>query len=447
MSSTSNVQALLPYVLRPVYSFTNGAFTTRVTLSNIDQFYANTATFSVLNVGDTSGNVYLGSNSGNSAAIVVACNAASNTAIGVLAANALSNSTNSEFFGYQTGGGGQNIQYSVLLGVSAGYRSSNILNSIFIGTSNSIQLSNVSNTISIGQTAGGTGNSNIYMGRTTGSNMTGSGNIIIGHGVNTTTFPLSSGLSSNSSNKLAIGSSNSILIGGDFSNGVVAIGTTNTNALTTDGRAINSTTYNGYGFLALDVASWTRIGEGLTIGIDPPLGVSSTGKFELDVNGHFRIQDGFGQLSFSNYYGGLQGNTVTILEPIGAGTSTTLDVRGTILSSNVTVSNTVKAAGFYTIQGTLPASSAATQLIPITLRPGLLVGTILETGNSNYYSGSAVLVTATSSPTLSNIASSGSIGGTTLTFTVNTTVGNITLSNGGTVSRTYQYNFTLYPVN
>jgi hypothetical protein len=449
MSSTTNVQALLPYVLRPVYTFSNGAFTTRVTLSNIDQFYANTATFSALNVGDTSGNVYLGSNSGNSAAIVASCNAASNTAIGILAANALSNSTNSEFFGYQTGGGGQNIQFSVLLGVSAGYRSSNILNSIFIGTSNSIQLSNVSNTISIGQTAGGTGNSNIYIGRSTGSNMTGSGNMFIGHGVNTTTFPVSSGLSATSSNKLAVGSSNSILIGGDFSNGVVAIGTTNTNALTTDGRAINSVANNGYGFLALDVANWTRIGQGLTIGIDPQIGLSSTGKFELDVNGHFRVQDGFGQLSFSNYYSGIQSNTVLTLEKIGSGGSgtTTLDVRGSIVASNITLSNAVQSAGYYTIQGSFAASGDSSRLIPIALRPGLLVGTILENGNSNFYSASGVLVTATSVPTLSNVATSGSLGGTTLTFLVNATVGNITISNAGSVSRTIQYNFTLYPVN
>jgi hypothetical protein len=186
--------------------------------------------------------------------------------------------------------------------------------------------------------------------------------------------------------------------------------------------------------------------EGLTIGIDPQIGGSSTGRFELDVNGHFRIQDGFGQLSFSNYYNGIQSNTVTVIESVGSGT-TTLDVQGSLLSSNVTVSNAIQSAGFYTIQGTLAASSAATQLIPISLRPGLLVGTILENGNGNYYSGSAVLVTATSSPTISNVASSGTQGGTTLTFTVNSTVGNITLLNGGSVSRTYQYNFTLYPVN
>jgi hypothetical protein len=449
MSSTTNVQALLPYILRPVYSFSNGAFTTTVTLSNIDQFYANTATFSALNVGDTSGNVYLGSNSGNSAAIVASCNAASNTAIGILAANALSNSSNSEFLGYQTGGGGQNIQSSIVVGVSAGYRSSNILNSIFIGTSNSIQLSNISNTISIGQTAGGIGNSNIYIGTSTGSNMTGSGNVFIGHALNTTTFPGSSGLSSTSSNKLAIGSFDSILIGGDFSNGVVAIGT-NTNALTANGIPINSASNNGYGFLALDVANWTRMGQGLTIGIDPQIGVSSTGRFELDVNGHFRIQDGYGQLSFSNYYNGIQSNTVTVIESVGSGTAT-LDVQGSLLSSNVTVSNTVKSAGFYTIQGSLPPSALNTQTIPISLRPGLLVGTILENGSGNYYSGSAVLVTATSSPTISNVASSGSLGGTTLSFTVNTDVGTITVTNAGAggpiVSRTIQYNFTLYPVN
>ena len=444
MSSTTNIQSLLPYVLRPVYSFSNGAFTARVTLSNIDQFFANTATFSVLNVGDTSGNVYLGSNSGNSAAIVTACNASYNTAIGILSAGALSNSTNSEFLGYQTGGGGQNIQYSVLIGVSAGYRSSNICNSIFIGTSNSIQLSNVSNTISIGQTAGGTGNSNIYIGDYTGSNLTGSGNLLIGHRLNSSTFPAYSGLSASSSNKFALGSLSNILVGGDFSNGVVAIGT-NSDALTSDGRAINSTTYNGYGFLGLDVANWTRIGQGLSVGINPPLDTSPNGRYELDVNGHFRFQDGFGQMTFSNYYNGIQSNTVLTFSPITTGTST-LDLRGSLLSSNITVSNTIQSAGYYTIQGTLPASAASNQLIPISLRPGLLVGTILENAASNYYSGSAVLVTATSSPTLSNIAQSGTQSGTTLTFTVNTTVGNITLLNGGGVSRTYKYNFTLYPV-
>lgn len=447
MSSTSNVQALLPYVLRPVYSFSNGAFTTRVTLSNIDQFYANTATFSALNVGDTSGNVYLGSNSGNSSAVVTVCNAASNTAIGILAANAISNSSNSEFFGYQTGGGGQNIQYSILIGVSTGYRSSNILNSIFIGTSNSVQLSNVSNTISIGQDAGGIGNSNLYIGTSTGYNIFGSGNMFIGHGLTIQTFPAYSGLSSTSSNKLAIGSSSSVLIGGDFSNGVVGIGT-NTNALTNDGRPINSTMNNGYGYLSLDVANWTRIGQGLTIGVDPQIGSSSTGRFELDVNGHFRIQDGFGQISFSNYYNGIQSNTGTIFEAVGSGT-TTLDVRGTILSSNVTASTIVQSAGYSTIRGTLPASAAATQLIPISLRPGLLVGTILENGNSNYYSASCVIITPTSVPTLGNIMSNNpaSGGGTILTFSVNATVGNITISNVGSISRTIQYNFTLYPVN
>jgi hypothetical protein len=170
------------------------------------------------------------------------------------------------------------------------------------------------------------------------------------------------------------------------------------------------------------------------------------------VNGHFRIQDGYGQLSFSNYYNGIQSNTVTVIESVGSGT-TTLDVQGSLLSSNVTVSNAIQSAGFYTIQGSLPPSALNTQTIPISLRPGLLVGTILENGSGNYYSGSAVLVTATSSPTISNVASSGSLGGTTLSFTVNTDVGTITVVNGiggggaSIVSRTIQYNFTLYPVN
>lgn len=445
MSSTTNIQSLLPYVLRPVYSFSNGAFTTRVTLSNIDQFYANTATFSVLNVGDTSGNVYLGSNSGNSAAIVTACNASSNTAIGILSANALSNSTNSEFLGYQTGGGGQNIQYSVLIGVSAGYRSSNICNSIFIGSSNSIQLSNVSNSISIGQNAGGSGNSNIYIGKSTGSNMTGTGNVLIGNNLNTNTFPAYSGLSSTSSNKLAIGSSNNILIGADFSNGVVGIGT-NTQALASDGSSINSTSYNqyGYGYLSLDVAKWTRIGQGLTIGRDPP-NFNVLKKYELDVNGHFRVDDGFGELSFTNYYNDVQSNTILTLSPTVTNTTgtTTLDLRGNLL-----VSNDVKSSGYYSVRGSVvvPGAFPSNSLVPISLKPGLLVGVVLENANGYLYSANTVLITATTLTPPNRNATSNTLN---ITYTVNATsqtIGNITLSNASGQDRTVYYNFTLYPV-
>jgi hypothetical protein len=387
--------------------------------------------------------VYLGSNSGNSAAIVAACNASSNTAIGILAAGALSNSTNSEFLGYQTGGGAQNIQYSVLLGVSTGYRSSNILNSIFIGSSNSIQLSNVSNTISIGQSAGGTGNSNIYMGMSTGSNMTGSRNVFIGNALNTATFPAYSGLSATSSNKLAIGSSNSVLIGGDFSNGVVAIGT-NTNALASDGSPINTLNYNqeGYGFLGLDVANWTRIGKGLTIGTDPPsLNVSK--KYELDVNGHFRVDDGFASLSFTNYYNSIQSNTVLTLSPTDTNTTgtTTLDLRGNLL-----VSNYVQSAGYYTVKGSAVVNATSTSLVPITLKPGRLAGTILETGSSWFYSANSVLITSNTVTPPTVIQMSNTLNITYIVNASSPTIGNITLSNADSSARTIYYTFTLYPV-
>ena len=190
MSSTSNLQSLLTYILRPSYTYSNGAFTTVMNLSNINRLTANTVTYQVLYIGDSSNNVYVGSNSGNSTVYATACNASCNSTLGLLAATGLSNSTLSEFVGYYTGGSASNVVNSVLVGGYAGYGGSNISNSILIGTSNSASgLTSISNTISIGGNAGGTGTSNLYLGTTTGSNMTGSGNIFVGHGISLANIP------------------------------------------------------------------------------------------------------------------------------------------------------------------------------------------------------------------------------------------------------------------
>ena len=157
MSSTTNVQSYLPYVFRPVYTWTGTNFTTTFNLSNIDTLSVRSAKFGVIYAGDISNNVFIGSNTGNSPADVGNCNASSNTAIGIAAAAAISSSSNSEFIGFQSGSAGRVICNSIVIGVSAALSNSNVSNSILIGTSNSAGLSNINNMICIGGNAGGTG--------------------------------------------------------------------------------------------------------------------------------------------------------------------------------------------------------------------------------------------------------------------------------------------------
>jgi hypothetical protein len=423
----------------------------------------------VLYVGDSSNNVYVGSNSGNAAVYATACNATCNVGLGLLAGNGVSNSSLSEFIGYYCGVGTCNIVGSIVMGAYAGYDGSNISNSVLIGTSNSTLtltqgLNGISNTISIGGNAGGIGNSNLYVGTSTGCNMTGSGNIFIGHGIylanipSYTYLPTTSGYvtntySASSSSNLFIGrGASNMLISGNLANGLVSIGTTDTSSYSVAGfGAINTATWggtitspagSGYGFLALDVAGWTRIRSGLTIATDPyaPLGNGnvSNAKYELDVNGHMRVSDGYGVLTFSNNYGGVA-NTQLLLSNVGSG-STTLTVNGPVQTTT----------GCYTKVGTVTLSIGAPSADIYTINTiGVIQLTIIDLTTYNYYVvesiGSVALpANSVSSPNTWFAPVTGSA--TNITRSVTNNV--LTISNFlGPLPRTLRYNITAIPTS
>jgi hypothetical protein len=454
MSSTTNVQSYLPYVFRPVYTWTGTNFTTTFNLSNIDTLSVRSAKFGVIYAGDISNNVFIGSNTGNSPADVGNCNASSNTAIGIAAAAAISGTSNSEFVGFQSGSAGKNILDSIVIGVSAALSNSNVSNSILIGTSNSAGLSNINNTICIGGNAGGRGSSNIYIGSSNGVGMTGSSNVLIGNGVNLSNIPgytLVDGVTpgpsfSNQSNLFMIGSSNKVLIAGNFTNGVVSIGSTNTNANVCNAGTSNVNISNTIPNITLDVFKCMRVQNGLSIGCDPNQG------FTLDSVGSFRAQDGYGQIYLSNCYDPVNGvpngnpsNSVVNMSSTG-GSSMTLDVQGTVRASNAIVSNQVSAAGYYSAQsGTAGVLVAGNATLSIPLKNnGLVIATIYDSSSPAVsYSASFMVTNYTSNVawTASNVMSNAA-----LTFAVAVSNANVVISNSTSGSVTFRYNVTFFPI-
>jgi hypothetical protein len=150
-------------------------------MSNINNITADSVTAGTLGVGDVNGNVYLGSNAGNT--IFELQNSSNNVAVGTLAGTSNSNTQQSVFIGYAAG--------------------TNVVD--------------VSDTIAIGpQTLVG-GSKNIYIGARSGS-VLGSNNIFIGSDLNF--GPLD--------NKLYIGKDpNAIVISSDFETQRVGILTAN----------------------------------------------------------------------------------------------------------------------------------------------------------------------------------------------------------------------------
>ena len=464
MSSTSNLQSLMAYVFRPAYTWspTTSNFTTTINLSNIDKFTANTVTYQVLYIGDAFSNVYIGSNAGNPPGNVSNCNAYSNTAIGVQAGNGVSNSSNSVFIGFQSGLSAMSNNSSISIGLKAGYGISNISNSILIGTSNSYDLSNMSDTISIGANAGGAGTSNIYLGKSTGVGMTGSGNLFLGNGLNVT-----SGLSATLANTLLIGTGSNLVASGNFSYGVLTVGTSNPS--TSSVSTINAPNYggngnsSGYGFLALDVAGWTRISSGLTIGRDPENPTENTGiKYELDVSGHMRVDDGYVSMTLSNYYNnpavgatGLSNNTAFNITPV-AGTSSTVAVNigGYLTTQSLAVSGgavvtglTRSVGGYASFQGSFSQDGTEefTTTFSNILKPGLAYCTVMDLTNIDYfYTAAFVYVNAGVGVATTPITSNA---GTACPFDVTSLGTSIVVETVvAGANRTLKYNFTLFPV-
>jgi hypothetical protein len=240
MSSTSGIQNLLVNVFRPVYTYdtTTLLFTPKLELSNVDTYSGNTISVFTAAVGDSASNVYVGSNAGNVYSNVRACSNV--TAIGYGAGSNISNVSNSTYLGFYAG-------------------ASDVCSSSVIG---------------IGVNSGGGGVSNIFLGNATRA--TGSGNILIGHGIN-----IGAG-----SNTLRVGST----VYGDLSKNWIGIGT-NTQA--------DSNT-------RLDVSGNTYIKGQVGINITP-------GTRTLDVNGDFRAQDAsMNSLDFRNGVTSSSGGFVSV---------------------------------------------------------------------------------------------------------------------------------------
>jgi hypothetical protein len=517
MSSTTNLQSLLPNTFRPVYTWnaSTQSYSISFNLSNIDTISTGSLSASRLIIGDSNLNVYVGNNSGNASSNALNTITYYNTGIGVSAGAGISNVSNSVFVGYLAGSSGRFVYNSFIGGANAGLNLSNISNCVMIGSSNSSNLSNISNTVSVG-TGGAGGSWGVYLGTNSGLSMTNSSNIVIGsssglaitgsnnllignslcptlsnaitgasvssnivtvtttgltnavlpgqvvrisgltpsgfNGVttilsvgsgtftysNTTIGPITgtsgtvtSGIPSFSfgdpnalttcnvlpsiSNKLFIGSGSNILIGGDFSTGLVTIGTTNTTGNT------NYTPFNtqtGVGnLLALDVGNYVRIQKGLSIGRDP-------GEFSLDVNGQMRVSDGYGQLVLSNNYNSVLNASVVEMRPVSGGTLT------------------LAASGYTSKQTTTAAfGNGSTSNIFTLPSPGMVTVNVRNATGVMY-----------SAPFLVSNATTGTftfaltpLSNAALTYSVSVINGGVTISNASGGSVVFTYNVMFYP--
>jgi hypothetical protein len=258
MSSTTGSQNLLTNVFRPAYRYeipvggSTAVFVPSLDVSNVDVLTANSVTAFTAAIGDENENVYVGSNAGNSYSNLQGCS--NNTAVGFAAASFVSNVANSVYIGYNAGAGAADSSVN----------------------------------IAIGPNTKGNGISNIYIGSNTGSLGTGSNNILIGHNLT----------GSNLSNTLLIGPTPTIY--GNLSTRKVGIGRDPSYNMDISGDSRISYRL-GVGMApgtaenvsnlphALDVSGYSYIKGGLGVNADPA-------DFTFNVNGNFRVADGFGAM-------------------------------------------------------------------------------------------------------------------------------------------------------
>lgn len=431
MSTTTNVQSFLPYIFRPIYTYNSlNGFGTTFNIRNIDNITASSLSVTTLKIGDDSNNVYVGSSSGNAAALMASCNASKTTMIGISTGSGQSNTCNVECIGYNTGFNIRRASNSSFIGALSGSDSSNVFNTIVIGTDSLKSVTSASNVIAIGVgTANGSSNggSNIYIGNLNNTiGLTGTGNIIIGHAVAPPSYSVGGvtiPIPSTISNKLFIGSGSNILIAGDFVSGCVSIGTTNTTP-----NSLNAPYYNPIlptgAQIQLDVAKYVRIGYGLGIGVDP-------GNYAMDVNGQFHVADG-------------TGGDLLFAPPVYNSSNGALTLKSTAVGGTMSLNvvGQTQSSGYCTFQGTTGAFGNGTISNVATLTTTGMVNVTVRNATGVMYSAPFLVSNATTgtftfaSTPLSNAA---------LTYSVSVINGGVTISNATAGSVTFTYNVMVYP--
>jgi hypothetical protein len=317
MSSTTGSQNLLTNVFRPAYRYeipvggSTAVFVPSLDVSNVDVLTANSVTAFTAAIGDENENVYVGSNAGNSYSNLQGCS--NNTAVGFAAASFVSNVANSVYIGYNAGAGAADSSVN----------------------------------IAIGPNTKGNGISNIYIGSNTGSLGTGSNNILIGHNLT----------GSNLSNTLLIGPTPTIY--GNLNTRKVGIGRDPSYNMDISGDSRISYRL-GVGMApgtaenvsnlphALDVSGYSYIKGGLGVNADPA-------DFTFNVNGNFRVADGFGAMILQQDG---SGNSVLTCKPdttdvsgrkfifnvVGDICASAFIVPGASFAGNVTASNVIATA-------------------------------------------------------------------------------------------------------
>ena len=278
MSSTSNIQAYLTSVFRPVYTYTTATsnFTTELDISNVNTVTANLVECLRANVSDSNSNVFVGTLSGVNFLNLQAC--VSNTAVGYGAGGQMSNVSNVVAVGFNAAAGVTSTSNSTFVGKNVGPGSIGLSACLWLDPTGGAGAGNTSsNTIAIGASTGIVGSSNIWIGTNAGNANTGIGNITIGHSIPVT---------APTNYLLQVGVGSNVVIAGDMSQNAIAIGKADATMqyIDGDGRVPG---------LVLDVSGYARIANGLAIGMDP---LQST----LDVNGTFRANDGYGSLSLDH---------------------------------------------------------------------------------------------------------------------------------------------------
>jgi hypothetical protein len=263
------------------------------------------------------------------------------------------------------------------------------------------------------------------------------------NGTTITATTISCNVPATISNKFFIGSGQTALIAGDFSTGVTAIGTTNTNA--------NSYTYPytplGAGTLSLDVVGSVRVQNGISIGRDP-------GQYQLDVNGQFRVTDGYGQIAMSNKYDGATNTS-------GASTASFVEMKSVIGGGSMTlalngpaiITGQVQSAGYWSLQSGSngffysSSSSSASNVLTNVIKTNCLMVITLMNSTSGYAAANYIVYNSNSGGTLT---ASSTIGAATLTVAGSIVVSPPTITFVNTASSAtnipYFYNITFFPI-